>query len=321
MFIWLSNQGKNFYEPLSGSTNYLGAYDQFGELRRVAEGKENRDAEVKAAKAEAARSGRRYIEPRGEASKIPPETNRDLMPFPSNNKFVSQPVLTDELREEVWERVMRLGLSVRQVSAELSIDMARVGAVVRLKEIEKEWGRIGRPLARPYQRAVLSMLPKTRYNPDEELRPHESVNDLPVHAWTRNQMFLPTSESRIFTREDAAKAFHPTLLSADKRIPHPEMIELAKERSAKLPSAELAARAAAREKKELAIRTAALEKEAAREAAIKKVDKGRFEFRFTPVNIDSAGPTGRGVHGVGIRYGAPNMDRKRGSIKIPTSVE
>lgn len=34
------------------------------------------------------------------------------------------------------------GWSVRQTSAKLGVEMGRVGAVVRLKEIEKEWKRI-----------------------------------------------------------------------------------------------------------------------------------------------------------------------------------
>jgi len=142
MFQWLNNQGQVFYEPLNNSTNYLGAYNQSGELRRVVESRDLKDEEKKKARQRAAREGREYVEPKGQAEVLPKETNRDLMPFPSNNKFVSQAVLSDELREEVWERVMRLGRSVRQVSAELGIDMARVGAVVRLKEIEKEWERI-----------------------------------------------------------------------------------------------------------------------------------------------------------------------------------
>lgn len=99
------------------------------------------------------------------------------------------------------------------------------------------------------------------------------------------------------------------------------MVEEIRERNAKLPPKELAQRAEAREKKEMALRTAALARDAAREAAVKKVDRGRYEFRFTSVNVDAAGADGRGLNGVGLRYGAPNMDRKRGSVKIPTSVE
>lgn len=142
MYQWLSNQGQVFYEPLPNSTNYLSAYNQFGQLRRLEESQAFKDEEKQKAKEKATREGREHVEPKGEAEALPAETARDLMPFPNNNKFRSQPVLSDELREEVWERVMRLGRSVRQVSAELGIDMARVGAVVRLKEIEKEWERI-----------------------------------------------------------------------------------------------------------------------------------------------------------------------------------
>jgi hypothetical protein len=134
-------------------------------------------------------------------------------------------------------------------------------------------------------------------------------------------MFYPTSESRIFTRQDAAKAFNESLLPADARIPHPQMIEEFKEVHQRLPVEEIKARKAAREEAENLRRQQALAKEARKEAAIQRVDQGRFEFRITPVNVDSAGKDGRGVNGVGIRYGAPIMDRKKGNVKIPTSVE
>lgn len=83
-------------------------------------------------------------EDRGSESGIPSETMRDLVPFPLNKNFVSQPVLSDELREEIWKRVMKDGKSVREVSAELTVEMSRVGAVVRLKEIEREWEQLVR---------------------------------------------------------------------------------------------------------------------------------------------------------------------------------
>ena len=80
----------------------------------------------------------------------------------------------------------------------------------------------GQKLATPYASAVLTMLPQTKWDPKSKLVPHESINDRPVHPWTRQQIFYPTSESRQFTRVDAAKVFSPTLLPADDRIPHPE---------------------------------------------------------------------------------------------------
>jgi transposase len=51
-------------------------------------------------------------------------------------------VLSEELREKIWEKVMQEGDSVRDVSASLGVEMSRVGAVVRLMEIEKEWERV-----------------------------------------------------------------------------------------------------------------------------------------------------------------------------------
>lgn len=68
------------------------------------------------------------------------EVNTEI-PFPRNREFVSAPVLDEAARELVWEKVMRKGQPIKTVSAEYGIDMRRVAAVVRLKEIEKEWTR------------------------------------------------------------------------------------------------------------------------------------------------------------------------------------
>src|SRR5436190_12939283 len=35
MWMWFENQGRNFLNPLPGSTNYLGAYDSRGRLKRL----------------------------------------------------------------------------------------------------------------------------------------------------------------------------------------------------------------------------------------------------------------------------------------------
>ena len=178
----------------------------------------------------------------------------------------------------------------------------------------------GKPLARPYSQAVMSMLPKTRYNPGGRLQPHESINDLPVHAYTGTQIFHPTSESRHFTRADAAKVFNENLLPADDRVPHPELAEMHKDMSLGLSKEEREAKVQAREDLEIRKSQKAAERVAKREAAVQKVDTGRWQFRFTDVNVDDAGKTGRGARGVGWRYGAPHMDRSRGSVKIPTTV-
>ena len=131
-----------FRDSLPGSTNYLNAYDANGNLIRLRgkpKSEENGDANDKATT-----SPEEGIE--GEVEKniagpqrIPRESADDLIPFPLNRQFRSQAVLSEELRDEIWRRVVEKGQSVRVVSAELGVEMSRVGAVVRLKTIENEW--------------------------------------------------------------------------------------------------------------------------------------------------------------------------------------
>ena len=60
-------------------------------------------------------------------------------PFPLNQNFVSEPILSEEMRGEIYKRVAQDKKSVRAVSIELKVDMRRVAAVVRLMEMEKGW--------------------------------------------------------------------------------------------------------------------------------------------------------------------------------------
>jgi hypothetical protein len=179
----------------------------------------------------------------------------------------------------------------------------------------------GKPLAKPYAEAVMSMLPKTAWVSDvKKLKTHESINDLPVHAATSPQIFYPTSESRHFTREDAAKVFDDNLLPADKRVPHPELTLQHKDFKAGMTWKEIAARQAERDEKAEKDKAKSAARLARKIAAMKKVDTPRWEFRFTEVNVDDIGKDGRGAKGVGWRYGVPLMDRSRAQVKIPTRV-
>ena len=133
MFRWLNGPGSVFKDPLPGSTNYVSAYDLQGRLIRTkpAKGEE----EEKSENGKRAATGLAY-----EAEKpLPKETEDDMFPFPLNKHFRSEPVLSEELKEAAWDLVTRKGVSVRKVSATYHIDMRRVGAVVRLKEVEKRW--------------------------------------------------------------------------------------------------------------------------------------------------------------------------------------
>lgn len=167
------------------------------------------------------------------------------------------------------------------------------------------------------------MLPTTSYNPLVPPRAHESINDLPVHQATVQQIFHPTSESRAFTREDAAKVFDEKLLPADQRIPHPELIQLERERIQGVPREERIARQRERTRQDAEKREARDELRRKREKAKVTVvapEGGRWEFRFREIHVEDVGKDGRARTGVGWRYGIPHEDRKKGQIKLPRSV-
>lgn len=167
----------------------------------------------------------------------------------------------------------------------------------------------------------MGMLPQTYYNDGEMRTPHEPINDIPVHKLSVQQLFVPVSESRHFTREDAAKAFHETLLSADARSPQPELIAMERKvangakrdeslanfkKMAQTVEEEYAAKLAEEKRKE--------------EAALRRLKTARYEFRIREINASDVGKDGKARNAVGWRYGAPHQDRKRGQVKIPTSV-
>ena len=169
------------------------------------------------------------------------------------------------------------------------------------------------------------MLPKTPlvpYGSKAKVIPHESINDLPVHAATRTQMFYPTSESRQFTREDAAKAFSATLLPADKRIPHTQLLQLEKWSVEGVSKDDRISRFVALEREQRAEQQEKERKHKAWQERTQKIVPGRrWDFKFQDVSADRVGKDERSKDGIGYRYGLPHTDRKSGEVKIPTSVE
>lgn len=158
MFAWFDGPGKAFRDPLAGSTNYLSAYDRQGNLRRAGrrdfqaeeeeaepseeeilkqEEQEGIDVEEMAERAESRAAQRREKEAVGKA--LPKERDSDLQPYPLNSNFRSQPVLSEELREEIYHQIVVRKMDLQGVSAAYGIDMRRVAAVIRLKTIEKQW--------------------------------------------------------------------------------------------------------------------------------------------------------------------------------------
>lgn len=184
----------------------------------------------------------------------------------------------------------------------------------------------GKKLARPYAKAVSGMLPKWYFQPDEPKSnvPFEPVNDVHIHRHTMQQLFAPVAESRDFTRKDAAAAFYDTMLPADARSPQRGLIAMERKNLTSTKPADRRANweafeeAERRQEEKFAARLAEMNE--AEEAATTRVKTDRYEFRFREMNVDDAGADGRSTKGLGSRYGAPHMDRKRGMVKIPTSV-
>jgi hypothetical protein len=154
----MNSTGASLKEPIPGSTNYLGAYDKFGNLVRAAPGwQRDKVGEKKVPEKvesetlggqevvdELEMSVRRDAQKKSKPQKeddnaLPPETAEDLRPFPMNKHFRSQPVLSEDLREAIYQRVKRDGATVSLASVEFGVSNERVGAVVRLKQLEKEW--------------------------------------------------------------------------------------------------------------------------------------------------------------------------------------
>lgn len=166
------------------------------------------------------------------------------------------------------------------------------------------------------------MVPTHTYSDDKPKAPFEPINEIHVHGYTMQQLFVPTSESREFTREDAAKAFHHTMLSADDRIPHKELVEHYQRLKEGMTPKDS-------RKKFVEATKLSQQRDEARDGAVGErerkitttVDSDRFEFRFKKMTVDDVGRDGRSRAGVGWRYGIPFEDRKKNQIKIPTKID
>lgn len=166
------------------------------------------------------------------------------------------------------------------------------------------------------------MVPTHGYPEDRPIQALEPINEIHVHGYTMQQLFVPTSESRHFTREDAAKAFHHTMLSPDERVPHRELVEMerrVKDGMKQKQSWDLFKKEA--KKSEDDRDSDILSKAEKEKKNTTTVATGRFEFRIKSISADDVGKDGRARRGVGWRYGIPFEDRKKNQVKIPTKID
>ncbi|RMZ88939.1 hypothetical protein DV736_g3830, partial [Chaetothyriales sp. CBS 134916] len=119
----------------------------------------------------------------------------------------------------------------------------------------------------------------------------------------------------------------PVLKPADARIPHPHLIAFEKDRldpalkgDAESRRARYYQRLADDEERRIQKREAI---ERAEEAKKTKVDTQRWMYVVKDVvsSREGTGLDGRGTKNVGLRYGVPHRDRRRGEHKIPRNVE
>ncbi|CUS10801.1 unnamed protein product [Tuber aestivum] len=280
MSAWLSGPGAVFKQP-TGEPQYISSYDRSTWERKDKD--RNPDAFVQ--------------------------------PYPFNRYFKSQPVLTDAFRNEIYARVKYRNLSIRQVSAALSVSIERVAAVVRLKQVEKEHVARGGRLSTFLTKALDQMLPVIDVPSSTDGKGRsggggafEDIQELPIHSLAGRQVFVPTSESREFTRADAGKEFG--LPAADVMVPHPDLVTLAKERFENVPLEERIVRQGERDRLEKRRREAENQRANERKRQKKVIEVGRWKWCLTEAE------TGK----VGFRYGFPLPDRKKGHVKIPTHV-
>ena len=161
MAAWFAGPGARFRRQFPGSTNYLSAYDKDGQLRRrkfasrdvepvdekleerreaqilKAEEEEELDEAERQERAEGRKASR--AQRAAHLKRTPKERPSDLRPFPLNENFRSQPVLSEEFREELYRQIVVRKMDLQGVSAAYGVDMRRVAAVVRLKTLEKQW--------------------------------------------------------------------------------------------------------------------------------------------------------------------------------------
>lgn len=182
----------------------------------------------------------------------------------------------------------------------------------------------GKKLAKPYSRAIMEMLPihECREERGAKSKPLEPINEIHVHGHTMQQIFVPTSESRHFTREDAANAFHPKMLSADSRMPHKELVQHYRriEGGMRRPESRRKFIEEARESERADVLRDASKTEYEKRAT-QTVPTERADFRFKKITADEVGPDGRSRRAVGWRYGAPSEDRKKDQVNHPLRYE
>jgi len=128
---WITTEGKRYQRP-TGSPNYL-----VSEKEKRSQGSQ-RNKKTK--------GGDRFgTEGDDLESGLATQTEKDdaknftQRPFPLNLFFKSKSVLSENFKEAIYERVVVKGDTVLAASAFFNVSVERVAAVVRMKQMERDW--------------------------------------------------------------------------------------------------------------------------------------------------------------------------------------
>lgn len=133
---YVSEQAANDTKPAEEGTEAGSTEGKDAEGAKASSGQESLENIEKALRE---REQKEKAEKKPDEAKLPEESAEDLQPFPANRFFRSQPVLSEELREAIYQFVVKEGKTVPLASITFGVSNERVGAVVRLKQMEKQW--------------------------------------------------------------------------------------------------------------------------------------------------------------------------------------
>lgn len=129
---------------------------------------------------------------------------RLLQPFPDNSHCVTNFMISEDLREQIFQEIEMQGLSTQQVSQKYGLKIARVEAIAKLTKIEKSWVEHKRmsPDVKKMADTVYKMFPL--FDPSQRSQ-RENLSEIPVPEKTLASRFLTIAESEPFGPVDAAK--------------------------------------------------------------------------------------------------------------------
>ena len=127
-----------------------------------------------------------------------------LQPFPSNPHCKTNYIISNELKEEIYELIQVQGQSTQQVSQKYGLKIPRIEAIVKLMTIEKKWESHNRisPSLDTFAKTMYGMFPI--FEPELTFQ-RENLSEIPVPEKTLSSRFITIAESEPFGPVDAAE--------------------------------------------------------------------------------------------------------------------